>query len=93
MEEGQQKFEGRLVLPQVVRLGSPQVLESRVRRPRAWAALTAVERAVVEGTVVDIRHTTANFARVVFPILRGVVLVNGEEVQCSNFGTRETTHC
>lgn len=68
VDDGQQKFEGRLVSPQEMYVGSPQELEPRVRRPRACAALMAVVRAVAEGTVNDMRQTVASFDNVVLPM-------------------------
>lgn len=69
VDGGQQKLEGRLLSPQGMYVGSPQEFACRVSRPRACAALTAVVRAVAEGTVVDIRQTAASFDNVVLPIL------------------------
>ena len=51
-------------------MGSPQALESRVRRPRTCAALTAAVRAVAEGTVEEMRQTATSFDRVVRPIFK-----------------------
>lgn len=47
-----------------------QEFESLENKPIAWAALTAVERAIAGGTVEDTRQMAASLERVVIPMAK-----------------------
>ena len=65
----QQKFEGKLP-PHCLRLASPpQTAFCLGNRPTARADLTALVRAVVDGTVDEMRHTIVSLRKVRFPMV------------------------
>ena len=69
VSDGQQKLPGRPEWLQAVVFDCAQVSSALSRRPIACAACTAAERAVVEETVVDIRHTAVSLRNVIRPMI------------------------